>query len=139
MNTGLSTVFTGPCSWLPGSQALPAPRNDRDIAILYHRSVERALDARPIFDCPLLAGCNRDDNLAPTGAAHGLYTLLQFLLAGGEGGAADQLGGDEFALLGLDEQEMAAVVGQIARIRRLVMAGHLDIPGDFGGDFPRNR
>src|SRR6516164_8646714 len=108
MNTGLSTVFTGPCSWLPGSQALPAPRNDRDIAILYHRSVEPALAARPIFDCPLLAGC--------------------------EGGAADQLGGDEFALLGLDEQEMAAVVGQIARIRRLVMAGHLDIPGDFGGD-----
>jgi hypothetical protein len=29
MNTCLAKVFAGLCSWLPGSRALPAPRNDK--------------------------------------------------------------------------------------------------------------
>src|SRR6516162_4739386 len=28
MNTGLSTLLEGPCSWVPGSRAEPAPGND---------------------------------------------------------------------------------------------------------------
>ena len=74
-----------------------------------------------------------------TGAAQGLDALLERLLSGGEGGAADQLGGDELAFLGLDEDEMAAVVGQVASVDGLVTARHLDITGDFGGDLLRHR
>src|SRR5271166_1161850 len=91
--------------------------------------VKCALDPRPVFDGTLLAGWNRNHDLPPAGAAQCLDALLQFLLGGGEGRMPDQLGSDEFALLGLDEDEMAAVVGQIAGIRRLVMARHLDIAG----------
>ena len=78
------------------------------------------------------------DDLAPAGAAQRLDALFQFLLAGGEGSAPDQLGGDEFALLGFDEEEMPAVVRQIARVGRLVTARHLDIAGDLGGDLLRH-
>jgi hypothetical protein len=28
MNTGQAIDFSGPCSWIPGSRAEPAPRND---------------------------------------------------------------------------------------------------------------
>ena len=28
MNTGLSQRVEGPCAWVPGSRAAPAPRND---------------------------------------------------------------------------------------------------------------
>src|SRR5690349_6833710 len=35
MNTDPSTICAGLCSWVPGSQAVPAPRNDDDLEFLH--------------------------------------------------------------------------------------------------------
>jgi hypothetical protein len=31
MNTGSRLNLAGPCSWVPGSRAVPAPRNDGNV------------------------------------------------------------------------------------------------------------
>src|SRR5271169_5331293 len=40
MNTGRCPGFAGPCSWVPGSRAAPAPRND-GILVLLHALLRR--------------------------------------------------------------------------------------------------
>jgi len=38
MNTGLCLAFVSPCSWLPGSRAKLAPRNDTRAMSCFHPS-----------------------------------------------------------------------------------------------------
>src|ERR1700704_7136390 len=72
--------------------------------------LKRVADAGPVVDRALLAGGDRDHQLVPAGIAQRRHPLPQLLLGRGEGGTADQLGGHEALLLGLHEDEMAAVV-----------------------------
>jgi len=67
------------------------------MTIILNLLVEGALDPRPVLDRPLLARCNGNHDLAPAGTPQSLDPLFQLLLAGGEGGAPDQLGGEELA------------------------------------------
>src|SRR5712691_4570995 len=85
------------------------------------RSAECVLDPCPVIERAFLARGDRDHQLVPPGGAQGFDALRQFLFGGGEGRATDQFGGDEAALLGLDENKMPAVVLQIARIGWLEM------------------
>jgi hypothetical protein len=38
-----STVFIGPCAWVPGSRALPTPRNDDHLELFHTLSGVSAL------------------------------------------------------------------------------------------------
>ena len=60
-------------------------------------------------------------------------------LAAGDRGRADEVGGDETALLGLDEHQVAAVVFEVVRALRAKMARGLDIGGDGVGERRRHR
>ena len=88
---------------------------------------KRRFDPRPIVERGFLTGDDRDHDLVPAGAPEGFDALGQLLLGCGEGGAADQLGGDEFLFLGLYEDEMAAMVSEVARIRRREILRQLEI------------
>src|SRR5262245_55946080 len=95
------------------------------------QSIECAFYPRPVLDCALFPGGDRDDELAPAGAAQRLDPLLQLLLACSEGSAPNQLIGDEAAFLRFHKNEMSAVVVEVARIRRLEAARQCDIAVDL--------
>src|SRR5580700_10199856 len=89
--------------------------------------IKRRLDPRPVIERFFLAGDDRDDDLAPAGAAQGFDALGQLLFGRGEGGAADQLGRNELPFLRLHKDEMAAVVEEISRVSRLEMPRQFEI------------
>src|SRR5437868_1964896 len=78
---------------ITGSRAAPCQGERRN-------SHECVADAGPVVDRAFLAGSDRDHQLVPAGVAQRRDPLFQFLLGGGEGGPADQLGGHEAPFLG---------------------------------------
>src|SRR5437867_8367789 len=93
-------------------------------------SREGAADPAPILDRVLLAGDDLDRDLAVAGRREPGDPLLDLPFGRGEAGGADQFGGDELSLLGLDEHQVAAMVFQVKRALRPEAARQLDIAGD---------
>ena len=59
MNTGQAIDFSSPCSWVPGSRAMPAPRND-DVHAVWEIEKRLAQEAvRPVIFHPRGATCRQ--------------------------------------------------------------------------------
>src|SRR5215472_7606237 len=95
---------------------------------------EGAADLAPIFDRVFLARQDLDRDLGVAGVAQLREALFQLARGCGEACRADQRGGDERALVGLDEHQMAAVVFEIGRALRPELPRERDIALDCVGD-----
>src|SRR5271166_7025872 len=93
-------------------------------------SREGAADEAPIFDRVLLARDNLQCDFVVAGGEERGDAVVNFLIGPGDRCQADQAGGDERPLLGLDKHQMSAMVFEVMRALRPEAPRQFDIPGN---------
>ena len=78
---------------------------------MFGESNESLADAGPVGERGFLAGHELNGELGVAGGAQGLDALFDLRLGGGEGGRADQVGGDERPFLRLEERSPGVGLG----------------------------